>query len=58
MERVGRGTLRLIAACREAGLPTPTWEVGGDGVTLTLHSRASGEKKRREHVSGIAFLAL
>jgi len=43
MERVGRGTLRMIAACREAGLPAPTWEVDGDGVTLTLHSRASEE---------------
>jgi len=41
MERIGRGTLRMIEACREARLPTPAWKVDEDGVTLTLFSRAS-----------------
>lgn len=43
MERIGRGTQRIISACREAGLPSPSWSVDADGVTLTLYSQASQE---------------
>lgn len=43
MERIGRGTLRVIEACRDSGLPSPTWKVDEDGITLTLHSLASDE---------------
>jgi len=43
MERIGRGTLRMIEACREAGLPAPAWQADDDGVTLTLYSLASTE---------------
>jgi ATP-dependent DNA helicase RecG len=41
MERIGRGTLRMIQTCREEGLPAPQWRVDNDGITLTLFSRAS-----------------
>ena len=41
MERIGRGTLKMIQTCREEGLPAPQWRVDNDGVTLTLFSRAS-----------------
>ena len=43
MERIGRGTNKMIETCREMGLPAPTWAVDEDGITLTLHSRASIE---------------
>jgi ATP-dependent DNA helicase RecG len=43
MVRIGRGTLRMIEACRDAGLPAPAWDLDDDGVTLTLYSRASTE---------------
>jgi ATP-dependent DNA helicase RecG len=43
MERIGRGTQRMIEDCREAGLPAPTWSVDEDGITLTLYSQASPE---------------
>lgn len=43
MERIGRGTQRIISACREAGLPSPSWKVDDDGITLTLYSTASRE---------------
>lgn len=43
MERIGRGTNKMIETCREMGLPAPTWAVDGDGITLTLYSRASIE---------------
>lgn len=38
MERIGRGTQKIINACKEQGLPTPTWKDTEDGVTLTLHA--------------------
>lgn len=41
MERIGRGTNKMIQTCREMGLPAPTWAVDEDGITLTLYSRAS-----------------
>jgi ATP-dependent DNA helicase RecG len=41
MERIGRGTQRIIFACRDAGLPSPSWKVDDDGITLTLYSTAS-----------------
>ena len=28
MERIGRGTLKTIEACRTAGIPAPKWSVG------------------------------
>jgi ATP-dependent DNA helicase RecG len=43
MERIGRGTNKMIETCREMGLPAPAWAVDEDGITLTLHSRASIE---------------
>jgi len=43
MERIGRGTQRMIEDCRQAGLPAPTWKVDKDGITLTLYSLTSQE---------------
>lgn len=41
MERIGRGTLKMIEQCREADIPAPTWRVDENGITLTLFNRAS-----------------
>jgi predicted HTH transcriptional regulator len=35
-ERAGTGTLDMIARCREAGLPEPTFEQRGDQFVLTV----------------------
>jgi ATP-dependent DNA helicase RecG len=43
MERIGRGTLKIIEACRTAGIPAPKWSVDSDGITLALYNRASKE---------------
>ncbi len=43
MERIGRGTVKMIEACREAGIPSPTWRTDSDGITLTLYNRNSRE---------------
>ena len=34
MERVGRGTQNIVAWCREAGLPDPSWKADDAGVSL------------------------
>jgi len=37
MEKAGRGSVQIIKACREAGLPAPTWVSGENlGVTITF----------------------
>jgi ATP-dependent DNA helicase RecG len=41
MERIGRGTQKVINACREHGLPAPKWQDQPSGVTLTLYSAKS-----------------
>ena len=35
MERIGRGTLKILEACQAARLPTPEW-TSDNGVTITL----------------------
>lgn len=39
MERIGRGTLKMIQVYEEEGLPSPKWAADKDGVRLTLYSR-------------------
>jgi ATP-dependent DNA helicase RecG len=41
MERIGRGTQKIINACKEYGLPGPKWLDQPSGVTLTLFSAKS-----------------
>lgn len=36
MERVGRGTQKIVEWCKAQGLPAPTWKSGDSGVTLTF----------------------
>ncbi len=38
MERIGRGTQKIINACKAYGLPAPKWQDQPSGVTLTLYS--------------------
>ena len=49
MERIGRGTQKIIDACREAGLPLPVWDDQPSGVTLTL----SGPGRAAELVAAL-----
>jgi ATP-dependent DNA helicase RecG len=41
MERIGRGTQKIINACKDYGLPAPKWQDQPSGVTLTLYSAKS-----------------
>jgi ATP-dependent DNA helicase RecG len=45
MERIGRGTQKIINSCRDYSLPTPQWKDGSTGVTLTLRAKASDEER-------------
>lgn len=38
IERLGSGIPRIIAACLQAGLPEPQWELQSGGIKLTLRS--------------------
>lgn len=41
MERVGRGTYRIVQECREMGMRTPRWDNGDSGVRLTFYGTNS-----------------
>ena len=36
IEKIGRGTLKIIDACKQAGIKSPVWEIGERTVTLTF----------------------
>ena len=36
IEKIGRGTLKILEACEEAGLPKPEWKTDSHSVTLTF----------------------
>lgn len=38
IEKIGRGTLKIIEACKQAGLKTPVWDIGEKTVKLTFFS--------------------
>jgi ATP-dependent DNA helicase RecG len=38
MERVGRGTFKIVQECRELGMKPPTWKNAKPGVRLTLYA--------------------
>jgi len=36
IEKIGRGTLKIIDACKKAGIKAPVWEIGEQTVKLTF----------------------
>lgn len=45
IERVGRGTLKIVEQCQSAGLPAPVWEVSPMGITLVFRSKRTAERR-------------
>jgi len=41
MERIGRGTQKIISACKEAATPAPQWKADETGVTLTFRTKVN-----------------
>ncbi|MNX45297.1 hypothetical protein D3C86_758050 [compost metagenome] len=53
MEKIGRGTLKIIEACKTANLKTPVWSKGSYTITLTFFNEPSdGYKKSNQHTGG------
>lgn len=44
IEKVGRGTEKILGECRAAKLPTPVWKESPVGITLTLFSGKVGKR--------------
>jgi ATP-dependent DNA helicase RecG len=38
IEKIGRGTLKIVEACKQAGLKAPVWDFGEHTVKLTFFS--------------------
>ena len=43
MNRIGRGTQKIVNLCREHGLKSPVWRDDSTGVALTLFAQSGGE---------------
>ncbi|MEK7432212.1 MAG: ATP-binding protein [Cyanobacteriota bacterium] len=41
IEKIGRGTLKIIDACKEAGLKAPKWTTDSNSVTLTFFNKSN-----------------
>jgi ATP-dependent DNA helicase RecG len=46
MERVGRGTQKIVEWCKAEGLPSPTWKSDESGVTLTFFAGTRGAEAK------------
>lgn len=44
MERVGRGTYKIVQQCQQMGMPLPEWRNVSSGVRLTLFATKPGAK--------------
>ncbi|TGE25195.1 transcriptional regulator [Hymenobacter aquaticus] len=47
MERIGRGTLKMIEVSQIEGLPSPKWQADEDGVRLTIFNRLYSKQERQ-----------
>jgi ATP-dependent DNA helicase RecG len=47
IERVGRGTLKILDDCKAAGLRTPQWKEAASGITLVFHGKPQRARLNR-----------
>ena len=48
IDKLGRGTIRMIEECKDAGLRVPTWKETSSGIVLTFNGpKGLAEKKER-----------
>jgi ATP-dependent DNA helicase RecG len=48
IDKLGRGTIRVIEECKDAGLRAPEWKQSSSGIVLTFNSpKGLAEKKER-----------
>lgn len=53
IDKLGRGTIKLIEDCRKAGLKDPVWKDSIDGVTLTFNGPKALALKGGRHFDGV-----
>lgn len=55
IDKLGKGTLKVLEECRKEGLKDPIWQDGFDGVTLTFHGpKALASKKDSTKNDGVS----
>lgn len=58
MNRIGRGTQKIVNLCRENGLRVPTWKDDATGVTLTFYAHTKlGEQRGAFNDRQVALLS-
>lgn len=50
IEKIGRGTLKIVESCKQAGLKAPVWEIGEQTVKLTFFSESNIANRLKEVV--------
>lgn len=53
IEKIGRGTLKIIEACKNAGLKEPVWRAESSTIRLTFFSNIKDTPMRKVVVGGI-----
>lgn len=53
IDKLGRGTIKLVEDCRAAGLKDPVWKDNIDGVTLTFNGPKALALKGSRHFDGV-----
>ncbi len=54
IDKLGRGTIKVVEECREAGLKDPVWKETKDGVTLTFNGPRALPKKSKLEDDGVS----
>lgn len=52
MEKIGRGTLKILDACKEAGLKAPLWNINENNVKLTFFANPNLEGANEGAIEG------
>ncbi len=56
IEKIGRGTLKIIDACKQSGLKSPEWETDSNSVKLTLFKKIEDRRLIPNIFEGIGQL--
>lgn len=54
IDKLGRGTIKLLEDCRNAGLKDPVWKDSIDGITLTFNGPKALAPKKDVRIDGVS----
>lgn len=58
IERLGRGTLKIVEECKDAGLKSPQWTQSATGITLTFFAERSTPRLNQRQKDLLANLSI